>query len=246
MHDQIIDRLAALGADADRVVLADPADLRRAGTRRNRRRLAAVTLAVLAVLGGTAVALRPAGQAPPPTPAGSRTAVPREPCEIHLAGCFPPEVSVYAERLPAPCPDTRHPSEAKLIGRSSGLQVFTLYVPPPPTTTRAGVTESAYRPGGAGEYLAEVRAMLARCPSVERAGPGSAPLTLRYRLVSIGELGGDESVLLSRTYQTDLGEQTFLIALVRRGDTVLAVMDYGWQGAPASRSDLDRLLSERK
>ncbi|MEV0569342.1 hypothetical protein [Dactylosporangium sp. NPDC050588] len=45
--------------------------------------------------------------------------------------------------LPAPCPDTRHPSEAKLIGRSSGLQVFTLYVPPPPTTTRAGVTESA-------------------------------------------------------------------------------------------------------
>jgi hypothetical protein len=241
MHDPIIDGLSALGADADRVVLADPADLRRAGTHRNRMRLAAVAVAVLAVVGGGTFTLRPSGQALP-VPGGTPTvAASAEPCQTDLASCIPPEVSFLVERLPAPCAVTEHPSEAKLIHRSTGLLRYATFVEPV-IRSSAGRTESTYRAGGAAAYLAEVRAMVARCPSVVRAGPGSDPVTLRYREVSTGGLGGEESVLLSRTYPTEAGEQAFLIGLVRRGETVLVIVDYGSRGSASPRDTFDRFL----
>ena len=99
---------------------------------------------------------------------------------------------------------------------------------------------------GAGDYLAEVRAAVARCPSVRRATSltDPTPVTLRYRLVSRADTpGNDETVLLSRTYRTGQGEQAFLISVQRRGDKVRVVMDYGRDGRPSTQTEFDMARS---
>ncbi|GAB3855287.1 hypothetical protein ACFPIJ_59935 [Dactylosporangium cerinum] len=273
MRDPISDQLAALGADADRVVLADPADLRRAGTRRNRMRLAAAALAVLAVIGGAAVAFQPSWQALPPppsttptvTPSPSSTADPttgptteptsvpwpsvgasssvkgpKDLCATSVTYCYPPRVGYLDERLPAPCATTAHPSEAKLLARTS--HEILLHPGLDPTTSSTyGSTMSTYTAGGASAYVAEVRSALARCPSVQRAASvfDTAQVTVRYRQVSTGTLGGDESVLACRTYETEAGVQEFFIAVERRGDRVLVVIDYGRGGVPSLPAEFD-------
>ncbi|MEV4510432.1 hypothetical protein AB0K00_15875 [Dactylosporangium sp. NPDC049525] len=259
MRDPISDQLAVLGTDADRVVLADPADLRRAGTHRNRIRLAVTALAVLAVIGGTALAFQPSAQTPPvpttspspkPSPEPSSEQPPEPPvgsapedqCYARLTACFPPEVNYLDELLPAPCTTMDHPSEAKLVTRTPSRGVSTLYVPSPPSNSETSRTDATYSSGGASMYLAEVRSAVARCPSVQRAASRTdpTPVTLRYRQVSTADSpGADETVLLSRTYPTARGEQTFLISVQRRGDKVRVVIDYGWQGLPSTRNEFD-------
>jgi DNA-directed RNA polymerase specialized sigma24 family protein len=145
-----------------------------------------------------------------------------------------PRVGYLDERLPAPCATTAHPSEAKLVARTSGKLLLHPGLDLDSTSTY-GSTMSTYTAGGAGAYLAEVREALARCPSVRRARSVSdaVQVTVRYRQLSTGTLGGDESVLACRTYQTAAGEQEFLIAVERRGDRVLVVIDYGRDGVPS-------------
>ena len=100
-------------------------------------------------------------------------------------------------------------------------------------------TMTRYSANGAQEYLAELRQSLARCSSVQRDG-----ITVRYRQVSTGQLGGDESILATRTYPTSNGPQiTFRIAAIRFGDVVLVVLDQGWEGTPSPTATWDGFLA---
>jgi hypothetical protein len=115
-------------------------------------------------------------------------------------------------------------------------------------TTMYSVTLTRYRNGGAAKYLAEVRTELARCRTVARTGDFNAKVTLTYRRVSTG-IGGDESLLASRSYRYVTEGQppsnpTYPIAMVRIGDVVAVVYDYGWEGSPSLRSRFNQFVAD--
>ncbi|HTJ35298.1 MAG TPA: hypothetical protein VL738_18895 [Dactylosporangium sp.] len=258
MHDPIGRALASMGADADRVVLADPATLRQIGSRRSRlRATAAVGAAVLAVLVGGYFAVGrppvpqpmplPPAQTAPSTPSGAPSAsdlheVPAtpstaDPCDTEPAMCVPP--GAPQERLPAPCTTMSNPSDAQITQRHSGDGLTYFDLDRQQGSTTFGETRTRYSGSGAATYLAEVRQAVARCTSVQRPRGGSGGLqTVRYRQVSANTLGGDESLLLSRTSVSD----TYLIAVIRLGDVVVVVMDYGWEGSPSPRKTFDAIV----
>jgi hypothetical protein len=275
MSDQLARFFAAAAERADAVTLAGAAAARRTGTRRRRARLA--TLAALCALVVAAipvgvneltaphrrfVPLAPATSAPttaPPstTPSARASAdatptgepLPPDPCSFQPAQCYPPVRQWHEERLPAPCTQPSHPSDALIVQRRSESR-SSYYDLAKQGTTMYSVTLTRYRDGGAAKYLAEVRTELARCRTVARTGDSdNVKVTLTYRSVSTG-LGGDESLLVSRSYryvseaQSGPSNPTYPIAVVRIGDVVAVVYDYGWEGSPSLRSRFDQFVAD--
>jgi hypothetical protein len=274
MSDQLARFFAAAAERADAVPLAGAAAARRTGTRRRRARLA--TLAVVCAL---IVAAIPVGvheltahrrfvpavpstsaptTAPPSTTPSAPTsadatptgeALPPDPCSFQPAQCYPPVRQWHEERLPAPCTQPSHPSDALIVQRRSESR-SSYYDLAKQGTTMYSVTLTRYRTGGAAKYLAEVRTELARCRTVARTSDfNNAEVTLTYRSVSTG-IGGDESLLASRSYryvsetQPRLSNPTYPIAVVRIGDVVAVVYDYGWEGSPSLRSRFDQFVAD--
>lgn len=278
------DLFARMCADADRVVLARPAAIRRIGTRRTRVKVVTVAVAVLTVIAGSAVTANsylaggrsrvvPGGSPTPstvrspsasPGPSASVSASaspvvasrPSDPCSRDVQQCYPPARFFYEEKLPAPCATTSHPSESRKLARKSagwypmvsgedGRLIGPDDVGVSPATTGFGETLTRYSGNGAAQYLAEVVAAVGRCSSVRRSTGETQPgtLVIRYRLVSRDTLGGDQSLLLSRTYTSFAGEQTFPIAVVRVGDVVVVLMDYGWESTPSIPRSFDEFLA---
>ena len=267
MSDQLAQFFAAAAERADAVPLAGPAAARRTGTRRRRARIA--TLAVVCALvvaaipvgvhqlttqrGFVPVPLVPSPSAPttaPPSPAPSASAsASLDPCSVQPAQCYPPVRPWHEERLPAPCTQPSHPSDALIAQRRSESR-SSYYDLAGQGTTMYAVTLTRYRSGGAAKYLAEVRTELARCRTVARTSDfGNATVTLTYRRVGTG-LGGDESLLASRSYrevseaQPGSSNPTYPIAMVRIGDVVAVVYDYGWEGSPSLPSRFDQFVAD--
>jgi len=120
-----------------------------------------------------------------------------------------------------------------------------------PSATAYGVTLTRYRDGGATKYLAEVRSALSRCSTVSRATEFTTQTTaLTYRRISDDTLGGDESLLASRSYKyVSEGQNAptypvYLIALIRIGEVVAVVYDYGWEGAASPHNRFDTFVAE--
>jgi hypothetical protein len=190
---------------------------------------------------------------------------PPDPCSTDVKQCYPPGILSWFEKMPAPCTTTEHPSERKVLKRHAGersaMFVGTTgeFVPDAsvpvvgPATTMYGATFTRYSTDGASQYLAEIRAAVNRCPSVSRlAEEGrSQRVTWRYRVVSTNTLGGSESLLLSRTYyrQAEVessipaGDVTYLIAVVRVFDTIVVVVDHGWESSPSIRKTFDGFVA---
>ena len=277
MSDPMERAWQAVRADVDSVVLASPGALRRAGTQRTRIKVMATAFAAVVVITGVSIgttqyfqrAAPVVGGTPSPTPTGGPTRVtsptpsttpspsvevpagtPLDPCSTEPAKCYPPGVFYFEERLPAPCTTTQHPSNGQITARRS--EGRTTYFSNNEGSTGYGMTMTRYGNAGATQYLNEVRSALTRCASVRRQLTefDSTTINIRYGLVSRNALGGDESLLLRRTYPTEKipeqppTEETFLIAVIRFGDTVLVVYDYGWEGSASPRATFDKFLGE--
>ena len=263
MSDRLTRIFAAAAERADAVPLAGAAAARRAGTRRRRARIATlVTVCALVVaaipVGVQAlttqrrfVPLVPPTSAPttaPPAPTPSESA-PADPCSFQPAQCYPPVRPWPEERLPAPCARPSHPSDALIVLRRSESR-SSYYDLAKQGTTMYAVTLTRYRNGGAAKYLTEVRTELARCRTVARSSDfDNAKVTLTYRTVRTG-IGGDESLVASRSYpyvseaQPGLSNPTYPIAVVRIGDVVAVVYDYGWEGSPSLPSRFDQFVAD--
>lgn len=263
MSDQLARFFAAAAERADAVPLAGAAAARRTGTRRRRARIA--TLAVVCALVVLAIPVgvnaltthrrfvpvvpptsAPTTAPPSPTPSESASA---DPCSFQPAQCYPPVREWHEERLPAPCPKPSHPSDALIVQRRSESR-SSYYDLAQQGATMYAVTLTRYRNGGAAKYLAEVRTELARCRTVVRTSDfDTATVTLTYRRISTG-IGGDESLLASRSYryvsetQPRLSNPTYPIAVVRIGDVVAVVYDYGWEGSPSLPSRFDQFVAD--
>jgi hypothetical protein len=193
---------------------------------------------------------------PTPTPAPATTppsaptdqALPPDPCSSQPAQCYPPVRPWYEERLPASCRQPSHPSDSLIVQRRSQPRSGPGDLEGNGTTMYA-VTLTRYRAGGAAMFLAEVRTGLARCATVARTDDvRSVRTTLTYRTLGAG-LGGDESLLASRSFRYDHEGRpatypAFLIAVVRIADVIAVVYDYGWEGSPSLRVHFDRFVAE--
>lgn len=174
---------------------------------------------------------------------------PPHPCSLTPAQCYPPARYWYDERLPAPCTQPAHPSDALIVKRDSQERIAA-YDLDQPSATKYLVTLTRYRTGGAAQYLAEVRSALSRCTTVTRNSEFTTQkTTLTYRRVGTGTLGGDESLLASRSYKYVVDQDpptypVYLIAIVRIGDVVAVVYDYGWEGSPSPRNRFDAFVEE--
>lgn len=264
MSDQLARFFAAAAERADAVPLAGAAAARRTGTRRRRARIATLAAVCALVVGAIPVGVHeltthrrfvplvpptsaPTTAPPSPTPSASASAS-ADPCSFQPAQCYPPVRQWHEERLPAPCTQPSHPSDALIVQRRSESR-SSYYDLAKQGTTMYAVTLTRYRNGGAAKYLAEVRTELARCGTVARTSDfDNAKVTLTYRRVSTG-IGGDESLLASRSYRYVTEGQppsnpTYPIAMVRIGDVVAVVYDYGWEGSPSLRSRFDQFVAD--
>jgi hypothetical protein len=275
MSEQLDRLFAAAGNRADTVSLAGAAAARQVGTRRRRARigtlLVACALVVAAIPIGVsqlgarrgAAPLPPAASASPaPTDGASRSAPPVEPsstaapdtprlpdpCSSTPAQCYPPVRHWYEEHLPAPCAQPNHPSDALIVVRDADAK-YTFVPDSNEGATLYSATLTRYRDGGAAQYMAEVRSALSRCGSVTRTNPDvpSQKTTLTYRRVSSGALGGDDSLLVTRSYRYVTEGQpatnpVFPIGLIRVGDVVAVIFDHGWEGAPTSQRRFDEIV----
>jgi hypothetical protein len=143
-----------------------------------------------------------------------------------------------------------HPSDSLIMTRESRSHTAPFQVDQP-STTAYQVTLTRYRTGGAAQYLAEVLSALSRCGTVSRPTEFARQnTTLTYRHVSTNTLGGDESLLASRSYRyasegrTAPAYPVYLIALIRIGEVVAVVYDYGWEGAASPRNRFDTFVAE--
>ena len=263
MSDQLERLFAAAGERADAVPLAGAAAARRTGSRRRRARIATLAVVCALVVAAIPVGVHaltadrrlvpvvPPTAAPttaPPSATASESA-PADPCSFQPAQCYPPIRQWNEERLPAPCTKPSHPSDALIVQRRSESR-SSYYDLAEQGTTLYEVTLTRYRAGGAAMYLAEVRTELARCRTVARTSDfDNAKVTLTYRRVSM-DIGGDESLLASRSYQYVSEAQpgpsnpTYPIAVVRIGDVVAVVYDYGWEGSPSLPSRFDQFVAD--
>jgi hypothetical protein len=260
MSDQLARFFAAAAERADAVPLAGAEAARRTGTRRRRARIATLAVVCALVVAAIPVGLNaltahrrfvplvPPTSAPttaPPSPTPSASA---DPCSFQPAQCYPPVRQWHEERLPAPCTEPSHPSDALIVQRRSESR-WSYYDLAKNGTTMYSVTLTRYRNGGAAKYLAEVRTELARCRTVARTSDFNAKMTLTYRRISAG-IGGDESLLASRSYryvseaEPGPSNPTYPIAVVRIGDVVAVVYDYGWEGTPSLPSRFDQFVAD--
>jgi hypothetical protein len=267
MSDQLARLYAAAAERADAIPLPGAAAARRTGTRRRRARIATLAVVCALVVGAIPVGVHaltthrrfvplvpptaaptavPPSPAPSPAPSASASA---DPCSFQPAQCYPPVRQWYEERLPAPCTQASHPSDALIVQRRSESRL-SYYDLAKQGATMYSVTLTRYRNGGAAKYLAEVRTELARCRTVARTSDvDNTTVTLTYRTVGTG-LGGDESLLASRSYryvseaQPGLNNPTYPIAVVRIGDVVAVVYDYGWEGSPSLPSRFDQFVAD--
>jgi hypothetical protein len=190
--------------------------------------------------------VEPSGEPSQTPPAG----VSSEACATDPAKCYPPGVFYYEERLPAPCTTMQHPSNANITARQSvvGMTYFFRNE----GATAYGKTMTRYNDAGARQYMSELRSALSRCSSVQRRlnDQMTTMTSIRYAIASRNTLGGDESLLLRRTYRTEKipeqapTDETFLIAVIRFGDVVLVIFDYGWEGSASPRATFDGFLAE--
>ena len=265
MSDPITRLFATAGEQANTASLAGAAAARQVGTRRRRVRVATIgTVCALVVavipVGVTQVTGSRQSPMPPatsPTPSLSASpdvspskgpGLPPDRCSATPAQCYPPLRYWYDERLPAPCAQPSHPSDTLVATRESNARSAPFDLSQPSTTTYA-VTLTRYRAGGAAQYMAEVRSALSRCGTVSRNTEFTTQkTTLTYRQVGNGGLG-DDSLLASRSYRYVTEGQppsnpVFLIAVIRIGDVVAVVYDYGWEGSPSPRSRFDAFVAE--
>jgi hypothetical protein len=268
MSDHLARFFAAAGERADAVPLAGAAAARRTGSRRRRARIATLAVVCALVVAAIPVGVHaltadrrvvpvvPPTVAPttaPPSATASESA-PADPCSSQPAQCYPPVREWYEERLPAPCAQPSHPSEALIVQRRSEARESYYELAKQGTTmveqgaTMYAVTLTRYRAGGAAMYLAEVRTELARCRTVARTSDHyNGEWTLTYRRVST-DIGGDESVLASRSHRLVSEAQvpsnpTYSIAVIRIGDVVAVVYDYGWENSPSLPSRFDQFVA---
>jgi len=114
---------------------------------------------------------------------------------------------------------------------------------PTPETTPTGTVDEVltiFAPGGARQYLADVRSAAQRCPG------GSGEPSESYAIVD-SATAGDESIVVSRTFYPDYGGQTIAItsftAVVRLGDLVAVVAVHGWETNSAVRAHADEIVA---
>lgn len=252
MSDELTRLLGSVRSDADGVMLAEPAALRRVGTRRTRmRRGLVVALATIVLVTGSVavnrvttrgapIVNRPPAPSVSSEPAPSESPEPGRPsgtyaddvCSTDLAACRAPTRWWYEEKLPAPCSSTNHPSDAQMIARRARTVTpeFNRWA------LRYSQTFVRYSGDGAGRFVGEVESALSRCSSVRRrvgSEPQSEWVTLRYRKVSSGAFSADvSSLLLSRTYTFAGREVELLVVVARVGDVVVVVSDMGMLQGP--------------
>ncbi|MET7400297.1 hypothetical protein ABZS66_43105 [Dactylosporangium sp. NPDC005572] len=241
MPDEIAQALAVLSAEADRAELPDPAALRRTGTRRTRLRVVTACAAVLLAAAGTYAALPRRSEPPPPVPGATPSPSPSpHPCNTDPKACVPPSVYFQDERLPAPCETMTNPSDAQITARETREAVHhwngTL------GRSRMAETRTWYLDDGAQRYMTELRQALVACPSVERPASKTDPIwqTVTYGQLETEGYGGDDHILLSRTYA---GAAYFMLAL-RLGNRLLVVIDYGMEGTGTPRAAFDSFALE--
>jgi hypothetical protein len=251
MSDDLHRMFHSARRDADAVVLAEPAALRRVGTRRARLRAGlAAALVVVALVGAGVAANRyttraeppvddppvPAVSSPVPSASASRLAetFQDDVCTTDLAACRAPTRWWFEEKLPAPCTSTTHASDAQMVARRSR----TVAPDPADRSLQYGQTLVRYSGDGAGRYLSEVESAVARCSSVRRslgAEPSSTTFTLRYGKVSSGAYGPNiGSLLLTRSYTLSGRDFTLFMVVARIGDVVVVVSDMGRMEKPDS------------
>jgi hypothetical protein len=251
MSDELNRLLDGARRDADAVVLAEPAALRRVGTRRTRLRTGLVAaLAVVVVATGTLALGRYTTRAEPPVirpPVPSASSVssaspqPSEPtvtfeddpCTTDLTACRAPARWWYEEKLPSPCVTPSYASDSQMIARRSR----TVSPDPADRSLRYGQTLVRYRGDGAARFVAEVESALSRCSSVRRdLGVGTTTkFTLRYRKVSSGSYSADvTSLLVARSYTLSGRDFTLQMVVARVRDVVVVVSDMGKNEQPVT------------
>src|SRR5688572_16382050 len=132
-------------------------------------------------------------------------------------------------------------SEAKVQTRKA-VRVIYHFTPDEIPNGTAYQVITAYAPGGAADFLGEVRKAVSQCPEIQL----SDIAWLRHAIV--GEnFGGDESVMYSRLrsniVEGELMEDTKLIAAIRFGDYVVILDADGWELESADRGHIDRLVT---
>jgi hypothetical protein len=236
------------------VRLADAAAVRRLGDRRTRRQVLGAGLAVAAVLAGAAFGLpavrdgdRPQPGAPttaPPTvtptpPTPPPAPVPGEMPDIPDAAMLraedlgggdpPPAESVFWPHLQPPKPCAGAPSASdRLRETQRAITDMTGSGETPERPTVFLEYVARYRPGGAAQYLAELRDAIGRCPGAVGNGNG------RWTATN-AKLGGDDSLLIRLTRNVpglggQTARQTVYVAVARLGNAVVVVADLGWEG----------------
>ncbi|MBB5870877.1 hypothetical protein F4553_004256 [Allocatelliglobosispora scoriae] len=105
-------------------------------------------------------------------------------------------------------------------------------------------TITLYQPGGAEQFLSELRAIIGSCP---RGKANNRPT--RYAIAS-GAKAGDDSFVFSMTaaWHSDpsnddspMVDETRLISVVRIGDVVTVLWERGWEGGSSDARQVDVL-----
>lgn len=260
MSDDVRPVLDVLRADLAHVTLADPTSVRRRGDRRRRRLAAGAVLGaavlVIAVIVASASLGRPSAgrepvgtrppvtttDAPPPTSAPP-TSAPSEP-GVAPEDAILPDLRgdegyqtglTYRTYLspPRPCARTTSPSDADLLRSRPAHGVL-------PNGNRPTVVieyVARYVPGGAARYLDELRADVERCPG--RVASGDDRDDRKWSIVEAAFVG-DESVLLrlrgqGRGYDVNACCNDWYVAVVREGDVLVTLANFGWEGGGGDR-----------
>ncbi|WP_026212178.1 hypothetical protein [Longispora albida] len=252
MRSDLSKQLAALGTETDRLPVTGSADLRGRADRRARVRavsaigaVAAVTAAVLtwSAAAPTAHGPLPPGTAPSATPVSASPAAP-EPAQPSI----PDAAMLQVSDLPAggtvgPPMTPRKPYTSyrpcTTRGRSNDLPEkavravsasFPIGLPEGPRLIATQVV-TLHRPGGAEQYMDDVRYAIPRCSSTDPA----APVRTTYEVVA-EQFSREDSIIIRITHTSpvalgfpEIQTRVTYVAIFRSGDHVAVVEVSGFQ-----------------